>query len=109
MNERKESGSDRFRDWKAILNLQPVVSDRPLRVGGEYRLNRRTGAAELGEAVPPSLNPRILLLDLRIVDGPGGDWVPVEGAFAAEAGRYDSVTIRDPQDASVTIEVQEVH
>lgn len=101
--------SSRYRDWTAILDLQPIVSPQPLRVGGDYFLNQRCGGVTLQVKVPPGFNPRVLLLDL--VDGPGdgGDWVKVQGEFEASEGQYDSVTVTDSDGESVTIEVQEVH
>ena len=101
-------GGSRYKDWSAILDLQPIVSKTPLRVRGKYHLNQRCGGVTLDVKVPQGINPAILLLDL--VDGPGigGDWIEVEGEFPAKKGQYTSVTVIDSDGESVTIEVQEV-
>ena len=104
-----ESGTP-FRDWQAIANFMPIVSDTPLRVGGHYHLNRRSGTARLQERVPPGINPTELILDLVIDgDGLGGDWVRVDGEFAAQKGQYRTVRIYDKNEETIEIEVQEVH
>ena len=102
--------SDRFRDWQAIADFQPVVDPEPLRVRGEYRLNRRSGSVRLRERVPPGLNPTELILDL-VIDGhgPGGDWVVAEGRFAAREGQYRTVKVFDRNGECVAVEVEEVH
>ncbi|HTU11175.1 MAG TPA: hypothetical protein VMG08_09790 [Allosphingosinicella sp.] len=99
---------DRFRDWTAIADFQPIVSETPLRVAGEYFLNRRWGSVSLAVKVPQGFNPSILLLDLVEGPGNGGDWVAVEGRFAAARGQYGSVTVIDPDGESVSIPVEEV-
>jgi hypothetical protein len=101
--------SDRYRDWSAILDLQPVIKPRPLRVAGEYHLNQRCGGVTLRVKIPQGFNPRILLLELVDGPGPGGDWVSVEGEFEAKEGQYDSVSVTDSDGESVSVEVQEVH
>jgi hypothetical protein len=101
--------SQRYRNWKAILNLQPIIAAEPLRVGGEYHLNQRCGGVSLRTAVPQGINPRILMLELVEGPGDGGDWVAVEERFAADAGQYDSVSIRDMDGESTSVDVQEVH
>ncbi len=100
---------ERFKDWKAILDLQPIVDPEPLRVGGEYFLDSRCGGATLRAAVPQGINPRILMLE--IVPGGAGDggWEPVEGRFEAKEGQYDSVHIRDDAGNTTTVDVEEVH
>ena len=100
---------DRFKDWKAILDLQPIVDPQPLRVGGEYFLDSRCGGATLRKAVPPGINDRILILE--IIPGGAGDggWETVEGRFEAKEGQYDSVQIRDDKANSITVDVEEVH
>ena len=101
--------AERFKDWTAILNLQPIVQPDPLRVRGEYFLDRRCGGATLRAAEPQGINPNILILE--IVPGGDGDggWETVEGRFPAQGGQYDSVQIRDDQGNSTSVKVQEVH
>lgn len=101
--------SERFKDWKAILDLQPIVDPEPLRVGGEYFLDSRCGGATLRFAVPQGINPRILILEI-VPEGAGdGGWETVKGRFEAKEGQYDSVTIRDDKGNSTTVDVEEVH
>ena len=100
---------ERFRNFEAVLDLQPIVQPEPLRVRGEYRLGGRCGGVSLRKAVPQGFNSRILLLELVEAPGSGGDWVPVEGRFAAEEGQYDSVSIRDMDGQSVSVDIDEVH
>ena len=95
----------RFRDVEATHDQMPPLP-KPIRVTGEYRLNRRSGACELRVASPPGSNPRILLLNLVITHGDGGDWVPVEGRFDAESNAYDSVQIVDEDGESVSAEIE---
>ena len=115
-DEMNEGSSDsgvgsgnRFRDWKAVLDLQPIIQPEPLRVGGEYRLGGRCGGVSLRKAVPQGINPRILLLELVEADGDGGDWVQVDSRFEAEESQYDSVTVRDVDGESTSVDVEEVH
>ncbi len=110
--EATSSTGQRFRNWKAVLDLQPIVQPEPLRVRGEYHLNHRCGGVALREAVPQGINPRILLLSLIEAPGDGGDWVEVAGQFAAKEGQYDSVMVRDDTQAdgqSISIDIEEVH
>jgi hypothetical protein len=104
------SGSSPFRDWTAIADFQPIVSSTPLRVCGEYHLNRRSGTARLEARQPQGPNPAELILDL-VIDGGGvgGDWVLVEGAFPAREGQYKTVNVFDRNADHVIVEVQEVH
>lgn len=101
--------SERFKDWTAVLDLQPIVDPEPLRVGGEYFLDRRCGGVTLRIAEPQGINPRILILEV-VADGPGdGGWETVKGRFKATAGQYDSVEIRDADGNRTTVDVKEVH
>lgn len=98
-----------FRGWEAIANFQPIVGPEPLRVGGEYHLNRRSGTARLEVRDPPGSNPSELTLDL-VIDGSGtgGDWVRVDGRYPAREGQYKTVNIFDRNGEHVIVEVQEV-
>jgi hypothetical protein len=101
--------SERFKDWTAVLDLQPIVDPEPLRVGGEYFLDSRCGGATLRIAEPQGINPRILILEI-VANGAGdGGWETVKGRFAATAGQYDSVEIRDAHGNRTTVDVEEVH
>jgi hypothetical protein len=100
---------NRFRNWKAVLDLQPIVQSEPLRVAGEYHLGMRCGGVSLRKAIPQGFNPQILLLELVESPGDGGDWINVEARFAAKAGQYDSVMIRDMDEETTSVDVQEVH
>ncbi|HEX8216195.1 MAG TPA: hypothetical protein VF577_01905 [Allosphingosinicella sp.] len=102
-------GSDRYQGWSAILNLEPIVSETPLRVGGRYHLDQRCGGVTLQVKVPQGINPDILLLDLVEGPGIGGDWIDVEGEFPAREGQYESVTVIDSDGESVSMKVEEIH
>ena len=100
---------ERFRDWKAINNQQPIVSSTPLRVGGQYHLGMRCGGVSLEVTVPQGINDRILLLHL--VDGAtgdGGDWVDVRGEFSAQRHQYNQVEVRDSEGGRLMIDVVDV-
>lgn len=100
---------ERFRDWEAINNQQPIVSSTPLRVGGQYRLGMRCGGVSLAVSIPQGINERILLL--HMVDeatGNGGDWIDVSGKFAARRRQYDQVEVRDGEGGRITIDVVDV-
>jgi hypothetical protein len=103
------SAGGRYRDWAAILNLQPIVGPTPLRVGGEYHLGMRCGGAALEIARPQGINGRILLLDLVKADGDGGDWIDVADRFAAQEGQYDQVQVVDWDGESITIDIEVVY
>ena len=104
------AGECRFRNWQAIADFMPGVDPKPLRVGGEFRLNRRSGTARLVERQPPGTQPSELTLDV-VIDGPGlgGDWVRLEDSYAAREGQYRTARIFDPNGGSIQVEVQEVH
>ena len=99
----------RYRGWRAILNLQPIVARDPLRVGGQYHLDQRCSGVSLREAEPQGINERILMLEIVEGFGDGGDWVDVEGRFAAKEGEYDYVSVRDMDGQSVRVTIEEVH
>lgn len=105
MTEEQGNGLDKYRDCRAFHNQMPPLP-KPLRVNCEYHLNLRSGAAELRVANPQGINPDILLLDLVIVHGNGGDWVPVEGEFPMDPGQYSSVQIVDEDGNSVGIDIE---
>ena len=97
---------ERFRDWAAINNQQPIVSSTPLRVSGQYHLGMRCGGVTLQVTVPQGFNDRILLLDLvDEASGDGGDWIDVRGDFPAQRHQYDQVEVRDSEGGGVTIDV----
>jgi hypothetical protein len=99
--------SGRYRDWTAIQDLMPGSDrPRPLRVGGDYHLNRRGGGVSLRIAVPQGIIKEELLLDLVAGPGNGGDWVPVRDEFRAEPREYTTVKVTDSDGESITIEVE---
>lgn len=101
--------TERFKDWEAILDLQPIVDPRPLRVSGDYFVNRRCGGATLRAAVPQGINPGILVLEV-IAEGEGdGGWERVEGRFEAAQGQYESVQVRDTDGNTTSVKITEVH
>ena len=108
--ESSAGGARPFRNFEAIADFQPVVGPEPLRVSGEYHLNRRSGTARLEVRDPPGSNPAELTIDL-VIDGSGigGDWVEVEGRYPAREGQYKTVNIFDRNGDHVIVEVQEVH
>jgi hypothetical protein len=113
--ESYDNGGDKgalhpFRDWTAIADFQPIVSPTPLRVRGEYFLNRRSGSARLEPRNPPGPNPTELTLDV-VIDGSGlgGDWVVLEGRYPADEGQYKTVNVFDPNGDHEVVQVQEVH
>jgi hypothetical protein len=105
MTEQQQNGSDKYRDVRAFHNQMPPLP-KPLRVSGEYHLNLRSGAAELRVANPQGINPDILLLDLVIAHGNGGDWVPFEGEFPMDVGQYSSVQIVDHDANSIGTDIE---
>lgn len=109
-SEAGEAAIHPFRDWSAIADFQPVVSETPLRVRGEYFLNRRSGTARLEPRDPPGTVSTELILDV-VIDGSGigGDWVCLEGRYPAKEGQYKTVNVFDPNGAHEIVEVQEVH
>lgn len=97
-----------FRDWTAILNLQPIVSPEPLRVRGDYFLKMRCGGVGLKPGLP-GINERILILDI-VGEGEGdGGWETAEARFPAKEGQYDSIQVRGLDDESITIDIEVVH
>jgi len=100
--------SSKFDNWTAVLDLQPIIQPELLRVGGAYHLNERCGGVTLRKAAPQGINPRILLLELVEGPGNGGDWVHVEGSFAATDNEFDSVSVRDMDGETTSIEIQVV-
>ncbi len=107
MEEQSRQGedTDKFRKIRAFHNQMPP-GPWPLRVNLEYHLNRRSGATELRIANPQGINPEILLLNLVIVDGNGGDWVPVEGEFPMEPFAHSSVQIVDEDGNSIGADIE---
>ncbi len=97
-----------FCGFTAPQNLRLPIQQPTLTVTGDYRFGSRTGTLSLRKAVPQGINPKILLLDL-VVDtstGSGGHWVTVTGAFDAEDGQYDSVTVHDDKGQEVNVPVE---
>ena len=105
MAQERDNGSDKYRDVRAFHNQMPPLP-KPLRVSGEYHLNMRSGAVELRIANPQGINPDILLLDLVVVHGNGGDWVPFEAEFPMEVNQYGSVQIVDEDGNAVSAEIE---
>lgn len=103
------ASATRFRNLKAILNLQPIISSEPLHVTGQYHLDQRCGGVSLRKAVPQGLNPAILLLEIVEAKGDGGDWVTVEGRFPAREQDYELVQVRDMDGETISIEIEVVH
>lgn len=105
MTTQEKDGSKRFRNWRAFHNQMPPLP-KPIRVSGEYFLDRRSGGCELRLANPQGINDRVLLIDLVVVEGPGGDWVEVEGRFDAEPGAYSSVQVVDAEGESIGLDIE---
>jgi hypothetical protein len=101
------------RKWNAWLDLMPVGSPT-LRVAGEVETPASNHVPKLTEASPQGFNPKILILDLDIVDT-GGTGTPAFGyrdaSFEkrAERDQYTHVEIRFHGSSVVLLEVSEVH
>jgi hypothetical protein len=94
----------------ANQNLMMPAQRRNLTVSGEYKLNMRTGMVKLIKAVPQGINPKILLLNLRVLPrGKGGFCLPMKEMFEAKAGQYTQVTITNRSGRSITVDVKTTH
>jgi hypothetical protein len=94
----------------ANQNLMMPVKRKNLTVSGQYRLNMRTGTVKLVKAVPQGTNPKILLLNLRVIaSGKGGHCLPMKEMFEAKAGQYTQVTIKNRGGRSITVDVKTSH
>lgn len=100
-----ENGADKYRKLRAYHNQMPP-GPWPLHVDCEYHLGMRSGAAELRVANPQGINPDILLLDLVIVHGNGGDWIPVSAEIPMEVNQYSRVQIVDDDGNSVGADIE---
>ena len=60
------AGSVFTRDWEALELADMIAQHGQIMVTGEVELSDTGSTAELKERVPPSTNPKILLLDLVI-------------------------------------------
>ena len=99
-------------DWAAWVN-QLAGAERSLHVSGTVRLPSPGYTAELQLHSPQGINPRELVLDLRITKLPGV-WpqhvfgVSVRYDVAPFQGDYDGVTVRIPHDEDIHFEVDQI-
>lgn len=101
------------KEWKAWINLMPPPPFQ-LIVTGKVRTTAGNKVPHLAEASPQGINPKILILDLTIVQQ--GDVGTTDFEFRdarfekpAEKGQYTQVAIRYGGEAVATIEVEEAH
>jgi hypothetical protein len=93
--------------WKAWATKEPPGA---LSVAGVVVAPSPGHVAVLEPAVPQGINPRILILDLKLLPLPG-IWPPVLTPIPAVysktpyKGEYDSVTVRFPDGSSVDLRV----
>ena len=73
------------RDWEALEMADMIAQHGQITVTGEVELSDTGSTAELKEHVPPSTDPKILLLDL-VIHRHGG----IQGHIA----RFDKLTFR---------------
>ncbi len=87
------------RDWKAWEDREPPTPPGPtLRVTGEVETNNGAIVPELKPAVPPGINPSILILDLTLGDTgkPGTtdiNYRPAQYEQEVSEGQYTQVEI----------------
>ncbi len=102
------------RDWKAIENRQPPLDQKavPFWVAGKVETRRGNIKPILREADAPSINPKLLILNLTLEDTGGGGTDDV--AFRdvrydkkVALGRFEQVEIRagDENIATITVEI----
>lgn len=92
----------------AILNLKE--HPQTLKVNGSIMTYRDDDRIEISEANPQGINPSILLLDLKVINGSGpmkGVPKPFHYELSNEHIRgYSQVTIRCDEDESITVNVK---
>jgi hypothetical protein len=99
-------------DWYAWTNQMPGAAGS-FHVSGVVHLPSPGYAAELVRAVPQGINPRELILDVKVTPRPG-IWpqviTPVSLRFDEEATTvaYDGVLIREPDGDAVHLDVETV-
>ncbi|MES2056096.1 MAG: hypothetical protein V4564_09170 [Pseudomonadota bacterium] len=86
------------RNWKAIESTDLIGSAYTLTVTGEVEVSQINETPILTAAVPPGINPAILLLDLSTettgdVGGGATKWAPVAYSQSVSSGEYEAVDI----------------
>ena len=102
---------DPFYGVRASQNMMPGPGPqaRPINVTGRYRLDMRSGRLSLVKAWPQGINPRILLLNLRMNPNPigGGHCLSFNGQFRSRSATR--VQITDWHGRSITVRVERAH
>ena len=97
-----------LRNFSAREETDLVGKNRKLTVTGEVQTFKGNEKVALVEAVPQGINPKILLLDVKVESyGAGTEvlgWQQVEFAKPISEGQYSEVTIKT-DDNSVTVKV----
>ncbi len=103
------------RDWYAWIDLMPPKPD-DFHVTGEVQAGNPGILAQLCVREPQGINPRILLLDLHLVQQPGMwtqvvTWVQAryDKVLSPQSQRYDKVEIFSGGVSVAQVDVQEVH
>ena len=103
---------ERIRDLEAVESTNLVGEDRKLRVTAEIEVGSTGDTPHLCEAVPAGFNPRILILELTIRDGGGGEvmnWKPARFERSVSERQFQSVEVRYQGSTIATATVQVVH
>jgi hypothetical protein len=93
------SDERKTKDWEAWIDLMPG-KEPTLHVIGYVEVPTSGYTAELSAHTPPGINPRDLILDLKVIEPQPGEpvldvieWIPAEYKQPAEKGQYDTVTV----------------
>nr|WP_299506775.1 hypothetical protein [uncultured Rhizobium sp.] len=100
------------RNWKATETTDFAGTRYNLTVCGDVEVRRSNQTPKLSEATPQGINPKTLILDLKVEENGdvGGDlveWRRVEFTNEISARQYDHVTVTGETDEQ-TIEVDVV-